>query len=537
MSALRASSTVDAVQETASFSTTHHAHPLADCKRHILTNAKHTTRLHSPPMKFTLSLIAASLVTTTLAVAQSGTSIAEGGCATPAPTTAEMQSIYDWSSTGAQSLKTTSGTDTVPLTIHIVGNSSGLGYYPLSTLWKMLCNTNERYQPVGIYFQVKWPIRYINNTSYYTHTAFDGYQMMDQYNVANTINVYFVQDPAGACGYFSPGADGVAIAKSCGSTVSTTLTHELGHFLGLPHTFYGWEGGNTPSNPERVTRSGSTANCSSAGDGFCDTEADYQSNRWQCPYSGSMSDVNGDVYRPDSSMYMGYANDACMSRFSPLQMARMQNRLATQPNRVNLLAYAAQPYESLDTPAISYPVDSLYTNDRTIRWQAVPGANYYHVQVNRVSNGQVLNDTLVSGTSMLLTDAMVDYNRYRVRITPLASSNVCALKMRERFYHFSPNGIATSVEGAGAANAQSVSVFPNPAGVQGWTVTMGGVPRGTVDITLVAPSGAVVRSLRSEHAGGALRAQMNAQGLANGLYFIRVQGGDVQWTGRVLLQQ
>lgn len=486
-------------------------------------------------MKFTLLILAAGLMAVA-ASAQTGSTLAEGGCATPAPTTAEMQSIYDWAATGAPSMKTTAGADTVPLTIHIVGTSAGTGHYPLTTLWRMLCNTNQRYQSAGIYYHVKWPIRYINNTTYYDHTAQEGSQMMQQNNVPNTINVYFVQDPAGACGYFSPYADGVAIAKPCASSVSTTLTHELGHFLGLPHTFSGWEGGSAPSNPERVTRTGSTANCSFTGDGFCDTEADYQANRWQCPYAGNMTDANGDLYRPDSSMYMGYATDACMSRFSAMQIARMQNRLVTQANRVNLLSYNAQPYQSLDTPSISYPSDSMYANDRTIRWQAVPGAEYYHVQLNRVSNGQVFYDTLVSGTSLLTTNTVLANNRYRVRITPLASSNVCAEKTREVIFHYSSNAATTGVEDA-AAGVSEVSVFPNPAGAQGWTIAMGAVPRGTVTISLVTPSGAVVRSQRSEHVGGSLVAQVSAQGLANGLYFVRVQGGDVQWTGRVLLQQ
>ena len=494
-------------------------------------------------MKFVFSLMAAGLFAVA-ATAQSGsqiqgTTIAEGGCATPAPTTVEMQSIYDWSAVGAPSLKTTAGTDTVPLTIHIVGTTTptaaGYGFYPLATLWKMLCNTNQRYQSAGIHFQVKWPIRYIKNSSYYQHSAYDGYDMMQQHNVANTINVYFVEEPAGACGYFSPGADGLAIAKSCGSTTSTTLTHELGHFLGLPHTFSGWESGNMPSNPEKVTR-GAGANCSSAGDGFCDTEADYQSNRWQCPYAGNMTDVNGDSYRPDSSMYMGYAGDACMSRFSAMQIAYMQNRLATHPNRTPLLAYNAQAYQALDTPVMTYPVDSMYANDRAIRWQAVPGADYYHVQVNRLPIEQLMLDTVVSGTSLLTSYAVLNYNRYRVRITPLASSNVCADKIRERIYHYSPNATATSLGGTAAADASTVAVFPNPAGAQGWTVAMGSVPRGTVTVTLVAPSGAVVRSLRTEHIGGAFNTRLDAQGLVNGLYFIRVQGGDVQWTGRVLLQ-
>lgn len=483
-------------------------------------------------MKFLFSAIL-SLCFTAAAFAQSSTS-ADRGCATPPASQASLQAIYDWAATGAAS-KTTAGTDTIPITVHLVGTSAGTGYYQLATLWKMLCNTNERYQPAGIYFQLQWPVRYIANSSYYIHTFQTGYQMMVQNNLPNTINVYFVSDPSGACGYFSPGADGVAIGISCAGDNSTTLTHELGHFLDLPHTFSGWENGNVPSNPELVTR-GPGANCSFAGDGFCDTEADYQSNRWNCPYNGTMTDVAGTPYHPDSSIYMGYATDACMSRFSGQEIAWMQTNLATA--RTNLLAYNAQPYRALDTPALTYPVDSMYANDRTIRWQAVPGADYYHVVVSRLLGGQVFHDTLVQGTSLLTTHAVLNNNRYRVRVTPLASSNVCATKTRERIYYYSSSTPAsTSVASTTTAGAHDVTISPNPASAQGWTIAAGSVPRGEVVVTLVAPSGAVVRSSRREHAGGSFSTQVDAQGLADGLYFLRMQGDGVQWTGRVLLQR
>src|SRR4028119_209210 len=134
-------------------------------------------------MKSLLSAILLTLLTTT-AFAQSGT-IANRGCATPPPTTEELQSIYDWASMGAAA-KTTAGTGASPSTVHIVGTSTGSGYYSLATLWKVLCNTNERFQSAGIYFHLKWPIRYINNSNYYQHNFQGGFQMMTQHNVANT---------------------------------------------------------------------------------------------------------------------------------------------------------------------------------------------------------------------------------------------------------------------------------------------------------------------------------------------------------------
>ena len=142
----------------------------------------------------------------------------------------------------------------------------------------------------------------------------------------------FVNDPAGACGYYSPFRDAIAIRKSCSAPNSTTLVHELGHFFSLPHTFNGWENGAVPTNPEKVTRTGPSANCSSTGDKFCDTEADYQGERWFCPYNDIKFDSNNDQYHPDSSIYMGYASDECMTRFSNMEIAAMQFNQSTRTN-------------------------------------------------------------------------------------------------------------------------------------------------------------------------------------------------------------
>ena len=248
-----------------------------------------------------------------------------GGCGTSTPQS-EVDKIYDFvQHNPAAYSKTTAGTiDSIPLSIHIVGTDAGAGYYPLSNLFPVLCKLNNHFAPVNFHFYIKWPIDYINKTTYYQHDFWRGNTMMQQYNVGDAANVYFVQDPAGNCGYYTYGADAVAIGKNCAGPNSTTLTHELGHYFSLPHTFYGWENGNTPSNPEAVRRSGPGTNCNGAGDGFCDTDADYYSSRWGCPGPVNKTDNYGDYYHLDSSMFMSYSTDNCQSRFSNQQAAAMQ---------------------------------------------------------------------------------------------------------------------------------------------------------------------------------------------------------------------
>lgn len=94
-----------------------------------------------------------------------------------------------------------------------------------------------------------------------------------------------------------------------------TLTHELGHFFNLDHTFEACDG----------------ANCATSGDRVCDTPA-LDTENYDCPAAGEIfSNCTGD---PALTMnYMDYVNDACMYMFTAGQAARMQayyNTIASQ---------------------------------------------------------------------------------------------------------------------------------------------------------------------------------------------------------------
>lgn len=89
-----------------------------------------------------------------------------------------------------------------------------------------------------------------------------------------------------------------------------TATHEVGHWMGLYHTF---QGGCTGS---------SSTNCTSQGDRVCDTPQAMEAN-YQCP-SGVNSCVDTPVDNPDQiDNYMDYADGTCQSRFTQGQKDRM----------------------------------------------------------------------------------------------------------------------------------------------------------------------------------------------------------------------
>lgn len=114
-------------------------------------------------------------------------------------------------------------------------------------------------------------------------------------------------------------------------------SHEIGHALGLLHTFEDYYG------EELVLRSGGCSNCSATGDLVCDTEADkdipsqYFSN---CAYIGSLTDACNNTYIMEPDNVMSYnALVSCLGLygFTAGQAARMHYTIDNTPTLQNLL--------------------------------------------------------------------------------------------------------------------------------------------------------------------------------------------------------
>jgi hypothetical protein len=107
-----------------------------------------------------------------------------------------------------------------------------------------------------------------------------------------------------SCSGFAPGAP---------YNKGRTLTHELGHFFNLNHTFQSCDG----------------ANCATSGDRVCDTPSANNAT-YGCPAVGT---VSGCVGTQLTMNYMDYTDDACMYMFTAGQATRMlawYNSIKTQ---------------------------------------------------------------------------------------------------------------------------------------------------------------------------------------------------------------
>jgi hypothetical protein len=435
----------------------------------------------------------------------------------------------------------------VPVTIHITGTNSGTGYFDASSAFRAMCNMNNQFEAARIrYYLVPGEgFNYLNNSAWHDHDWEGGADLIETNRIPDRFNIFVVQNPAGACGY--SWLDAVVNGKGCSGANNSTWAHEAGHHFSLPHTFSGWEGESHNYNqpaPESVGRPVervARTNCYEAGDGFCDTPADYLNFRWSCDDNGmsnqQQKDPDGVPFRSDGSFYMSYSLDACTSRFSDEQIAAMRENLRTE--HASYLTQENEPILQIPDERrveLVSPIDSQIVayNNVTLHWKPLPNASYYHVEVffypnmnTRLFGKMVYQDTTVTLPRIINNRAVY----WRVRA--YSEGDFCQSVEGEQKGVFQTRNLVATNE---LEQTVTADIMPNPAAGQAQLVLQSDVKTDAL-LRIVNTTGQTIveKNVRIFEGENTVELPLNA--CTAGLYFVSLQNEKGTLTKRLIINE
>jgi hypothetical protein len=203
--------------------------------------------------------------------------------------------------------------------VHVIRDANGNGDVSDAKIAQQISVLNNAYAGDGFSFNVVGTTR-TNNSSWYTagngSTAEDQMKAALRQGSADDLNMYLNNMGGGLLGWATfpssyasnPLDDGVVVLSASlpgGSAApyneGDTATHEVGHWLGLYHTFQG--------------------GCTKTNDGVADTPAE-RSAAYGCPVGRDTCSTAGvdPIFN-----FMDYTDDSCMDSFTSGQATRMQD--------------------------------------------------------------------------------------------------------------------------------------------------------------------------------------------------------------------
>ncbi len=350
----------------------------------------------------------------------------------------------------------------IPIVFHPVARTNGTGaYLRYDHMLDAICKLNEDFSEQGMVFYlpgVSESIRFDvkNNLAFDNPRQSYGASVM-KLKADKTrygVNIFIVNrisyNPGQqTLGYYSPTYDYVVMLKKEISSPSSTFAHELGHFFGLLHTFYGWEETQyNPSLPTPTEVTLQTANitvpveyvkrdkmrnnqrvCEIAADKLCDTEANYKLGfgYLKCEWMGIAKDPDNVPLRPQERNYMSYFLH-CDDYFFTAEQGQVMRNNYLSPERNYLRKRTPTVVDAPDgeiTPI--YPLDQEELEVYgllTLDWEDIPNATHYLIEVSRRrSFSNVVAREIVDKSEFALEFSPNKYYYWRVK--PINETHLC----------------------------------------------------------------------------------------------------------------
>lgn len=446
----------------------------------------------------------------------------------------------------------------VPIRFFLVAKSNGTGRASERSGLNALCLLNENYADQDIQFYIK-EFKYVNNDGIYNDPlSFTGSAAIKNQMIYNAMNIFLVNDIEQSVGgitlaYYQPeagpnGNDWIVGLENYAGDIRV-LTHEVGHFFSLNHTFYGWEtsggwdpaihgnpvGQNSPAGwPNELVN---MTNCNTSnpnncgGDCICDTPADYYFPTDNCSYTQNAKDPNGQSLSPDFQNYMNYVDGCSEYHFTDGQKQEINNSLFSssrnyiRPNYTpNLAIVTGSP--TLVSPQGSETIDTY--NAVPLEWTALPGADKYLVEIT--TSGQPTL-RLVTTTNSAVINNLLPNKSYLWKVLGYNEYSTCGSFSGQKIFKTGDQVSDTSI----ATEIEKWNITPNPVTLgESLYVNFSTSTPVTADITILKSNGQLVQErLGVEFQNGDNMHEIETNVLSTGLYFVNVKTKNSFKTQRV----
>jgi hypothetical protein len=446
----------------------------------------------------------------------------------------------------------------VPIRLNLLGRDGGGGEADPATLMRSFELLNADFAKMNIQFYIDGDVRYIGSTIFYEQDPEFRDGLFTDFNETGVFNTYVTGAIPNLCGYYTRRGDAIVLSKNCINGGDRTWSHEVGHYFGLPHTFFGWESlPDSSSFDSRVDPAPTTlsfesgftveveradgSNCDDAADGFCDTPADYLHFRWACNGNGDypepLLDPDTVAFTVSGRNIMSYANDVCVGEFTPEQTTAMLTNLE---GRIGLADQTPPDFAAArgEDQQLLFPEDrstASFSDSVQLVWNAVENADLYIVQININANfnAGVLQSFITKDTTAAITEILLPRRRYHWRVRPVNRYDVSGTFSDSFSFRNGYFTVSTIDERFDAA----VVVSPNPVG-GGQSLSISGqdLGSGTLNYALYDAGGRRMLErggIRVTEAG--FREEIVTNRLPAGVYFLRLSVDGRMTTRRVMV--
>lgn len=210
--------------------------------------------------------------------------------------------------------------------------------------------------------------------------------------------------------------DGIFMRAERVNPGMATLPHEMGHVMGLYHTFQGASGATCPVNND----------CTTDGDKVCDTDPHSESYSG-CPLQDQINPCTNQVYGTVLTNYMSYSDNICRNRFTQGQADRMLAALTgpryhllssnglTEPPASDVMPLSCSTY----TQAVNggfYGIGARSIRLNSLQDSTTPHPGYYYTNntcnltTTLMATGVYNLQVFTGGTNSQRAKAWIDFN-------------------------------------------------------------------------------------------------------------------------------